>query len=47
MKVLINLFGSTVQCLSSNKPTGFAIMLACVVDISAVTLWAFRRRGWV
>jgi len=45
--VLISLFGSTVQGLATNKPTGFVIMLTCVVIISTATLWAFRRRGWI
>jgi len=45
--VLISLFGSTVQGLATNKPTGFVLMLTCVVAISTATLWAFRRRGWV
>jgi len=36
-----------VQSLATNKPMEFVIMLTCVVTISAATLWAFRRRGWV
>jgi len=34
-----------VQGLATNKPTGFVLMLASVVAISAATLWAFWRRG--
>ena len=45
--VLISLFGTTVQGLASNKPTGFVVMLLCIAAASAATLWAFRRRGWV
>jgi len=45
--VLISIFGATVQGLSSNKPTGFVIMLACIAAVGAVTLWVFRRRGWI
>jgi len=45
--VLISLFGSTVQGLATNKPTGFVIMLTCIVAISAATLWVFRRRSWI
>jgi len=45
--VLIGLFGATVQGLASNAPTGFVLMLVCIVSISAATLWAFRRRGWL
>ena len=45
--VLISIFGATVQGLSSNKPTGFVIMLAGIAAVGAVTLWVFRRRGWI
>jgi len=45
--VLISLFGTTIQGLSSNAPTGFVLMLLCITAISAATLWAFRRRGWI
>ena len=47
--VVIGLFGSTVQGLvsASNTPTGFVLMLVCIVAIGVATLWAFRRRGWL
>lgn len=45
--ILIGLFGATVQGLSSNRPTAFLAMVVAIVAVSALTLWAFRRRGWI
>ncbi len=45
--VLISIFGASIQGLSSNKPTWFVLMLLCIAAVVALTVWVFRRRGWI
>jgi len=45
--VLISIFGASIQGLSSNKPTWFVLMLLCIAAAVALTVWVFRRRGWI
>jgi len=45
--ILIGLFGATIQGLGSNQPTAFLAMVLAISAVSAMTLWAFRRRGWL